>query len=523
MTMKHIASLACAAVSLLRLPGAKVIDARAGDLEDRSGVGFKIRSFSLKDQRGKPVSLAKIANDKPAVIAFLGTECPLAQLYGPRLADLAAEYEPKGVVFLAVDANPQDTRAELLAFTKSTGIKFPMVRDMGTAIADHFAAKRTPEVYVLDRHRVVRYRGRIDDQYGLQNGISYKKNKPERRDLAEAISEVLAEKTVSQPITESMGCLISCRRETKTDAAVTYTRDIAPIFYKHCTECHRDGEIAPFPLLQYEDVSGWEDMIREVVSDGRMPPWHADPQHGHFQNDCRLSDNEKKSILDWLDAGCPEGSKSDLTKPPKFVAGWQITKPDLVIDMRSTPFEVQAEGTVNYQYFRVDPGFKEDMWIQAAEARPGNRSVVHHIIVFIEPKDGKQSIIPIDGFLVATAPGARPLVLPPGMAKRVPAGSKLKFQMHYTPNGKAQTDLSSVGLVFADPDSVNTVVRTEAAFNIGFSIPPGADDFAVKTMLTMRQDKLLISLYPHMHLRGKAFRYTARVFSLTEKKRFSWT
>ncbi|MGD9646654.1 MAG: redoxin domain-containing protein [Pirellulales bacterium] len=494
--------------------------AKSTAAEDRSGVGIRIRSFTLRDQRGTPVSLQKHADDTPVVVAFVGTECPLVALYGPRLAQLAKEYESKGVAFLGIDSNEQDTRSEVYTWCQKAGIEFPVVKDVNCVVADHFGAKRTPEVFLLDRDRVVRYRGRIDDQYGIQRGAAYKRNEPKRRDLAEALDELLADKPVTVAQTDPPGCLIGRATldpgspqdegDSSTSGQVTYAHDIAPIFNKHCVQCHREGEIGPMPLARFEDTKGWGDMIREVVTERRMPPWHADPKYGDFGNDARLSDEEIETISKWVDTGCHKGNPRDLPKAPKFAVGWQMEKPDLILPMSSQPFAVQAEGTMDYKYFSVDPGFTQDMWVTAAEARPGNRSVVHHIIVFIEPPDGRRSPIPIEGFLVATAPGARPLVLPEGFAKKVPAGSKLKFQMHYTPNGTPQSDISSVGLKFADPRSVRTEVRTDAAFNIVFRIPPRAEAYPVNSMRTMGKDVLLVSLYPHMHLRGSAFRYTAR-------------
>jgi peroxiredoxin len=483
---------------------------------DRSTVGIRIRSFTLRDQRGAQVSLQKHAEGKIAVVAFVGTECPLVALYGPRLAKLAAEYESKGVAFLGVDSNEQDTRAEVFAWTQTAGVEFPVIKDIGCKIADHFGAKRTPEVFVLDRDRVVRYRGRIDDQYGIQKGAAFKRNEPQRRDLAAALDELLADKPITVAQTDPPGCLIgrstlNDEEEASPTDTVSYAHDVAPIFNKHCVQCHRTGEIGPMPLAKYEDTKGWGDMIREVVSERRMPPWHADPKHGTFGNDARLSDAEVQTVLAWVDAGCPKGNLREMAKPPRFITGWQIEKPDLVLPMSNQPAQIQAEGFMDYKYFTVDPGFTQDMWISAAEARPGNRAVVHHIIVFVEPPGGRVGGPALfDGFLVATAPGARPLVLPEGFAKKVPAGSKLKFQMHYTPNGSPQVDLSSVGLKFANPRTVNTLVRTDAALNIVFRIPPRAENYSVNSMRTMGKDVLLVSLYPHMHLRGSAFRYTAR-------------
>jgi len=245
-----------------------------------------------------------------------------------------------------------------------------------------------------------------------------------------------------------------------------------------------------------------------------MPPWHANPAHGHFRNDARLSDEEKSLIARWVEAGAPEGDPAELPPPRQFVTGWQIGQPDAVIYMRDEPFQVPASGEVRYQYFLVDPGFKEDKWIQAAECRPGNRAVVHHIIVGLVPPGAVRPMRIVEGvesdWLAATAPGAKPLVLADGLAKLIPAGSKLVFQMHYTPNGTPQEDRSAIGLVFADPKTVKRLVGTDKAANPRFSIPPGASNYRVEATKTFQKDTLLLAFFPHMHLRGKAFRYTAK-------------
>jgi mono/diheme cytochrome c family protein len=375
-------------------------------------------------------------------------------------------------------------------------------------IADHFGAERTPEVFLLDQDRVIRYRGRIDDQYGYQEGIGYERPEAVHSDLAVAIEELLAGKPVSSPVTVSTGCLIGRVRKPTGDSEITYASHVAAIFNARCVVCHRPGEVAPFSMLEYDDVVGWGEMIREVVEDNRMPPWHADPQHGAFSNDCHLSDEEKNLIASWVENGCPKGDPAKIPSQPQFVKGWQIDKPQEIFWAK--PYSVPATGTVDYQYFTVDPGFTEDRWVQAAEARAGNPAVVHHIIVFVIPPGAKRAGVTFDGFLVATAPGARPMVLADGMAKLVPAGSKFLFQLHYTPNGSPQKDRSCVGLIYAKPDSVVTAVKTTAALNIIFSIPPNANDHPVDAVHSLRRDSVLLSLYPHMHLRGKAFRYTAR-------------
>jgi thiol-disulfide isomerase/thioredoxin len=471
---------------------------------------------SNDDKASKKKALASIAvaladfNDKPLlVVAFVGTECPLAKLYGPRLAALAKEYQPKGVAFLGIDPNAQDGVTQIAAYARQHGIAFPILKDLNNLATDRFGAKRTPEVFVLDVKRVVRYRGRVDDQYA----IGVQRDKPQTRDLARALDELLAGQPVSKPATEVTGCLIGRAKQPAADGPVTFAKDIAPLFNRRCVECHRAGEIGPFWLTDYAKAAGWAEMIAEVVEDGRMPPWHADPTHGRFANDRRLTDAEKMLIRTWVDHGAPAGDLAKLPPVPTFTDGWQLPKPpDKVLAMSDRPKDVPAEGAVKYQYLIADPGFKEDAWFSAVEVRPGNRAVVHHILVLTLPPGGRNP----DGggtrgFLAAYVPGLRPVPFPPGMAKRVPAGTKIVFQIHYTPNGSKQTDLSQIGFVFADPNAVTHEVRTTSAVQRRIAIPPHAADHAIEatTSRGTAEGTLLLGMMPHMHLRGKAFRYDA--------------
>lgn len=475
-----------------------------------SRVGRAIDNFTLRDYLGTEHTLDELGGDGPTVVAFLGTECPLAKLYAPRLVELADEFESRGVTFVGINSNVQDSVTEMASYARRAGIEFPILKDVGNVVADQFGAIRTPEIFVLDADRVVRYWGRVDDQYGFQKGVGYQRPEPERRDLAEALNELLDGKEVSVPQTSAPGCHIGRVRQVSVDSEVTYSNQIARVFQKYCVECHREGEIAPFPLRTYDDVVGWGEMIREVVEEQRMPPWHANPAHGSFANDVRMSDDDKQLVYDWVAAGCPEGDPADLPEPRQFAQGWQIGEPDMVVQMADEAMEVPATGVIDYKHLVVDPGFTEDMWVQAAECRPGNRAVVHHIIVFVKPpNDRSLGHGGLSGFLAATAPGAKPMVAPPGMAKLVPAGSKFVFQMHYTPNGTATTDLSSIGLKFVPASSVEHQLSTSTAANPFFRIPAGDPNYEVKAYKTFRRDTLLVSLYPHMHLRGKSFRYTA--------------
>jgi hypothetical protein len=315
---------------------------------------------------------------------------------------------------------------------------------------------------------------------------------------------------VRQAETPATGCIIGRVQRPSAHGTVTYSNQISRILQQRCVSCHRAGAIAPFALTAYQDAVGWAETIREVVNDRRMPPWDADPSYGSFANDASLSAEEIRLLTQWVDNGAPEGDPRKLPTPPTFAAGWRIPKPDLILTMPK-PYRVPAQGTVRYQYFTVDPGFREDKWIQASEVRPGNPSVVHHVVVIVQPP-GAPSPADRGGIgdpVAVGVPGMWPLTFPDGCARLVPAGSQLVFQMHYTPNGTEQLDQTSVGLVFADPQKVRNMMRADMAINVKFAIPPGAANYQAQADYRFDQDVDLYALYPHMHLRGKAFRFTA--------------
>jgi peroxiredoxin len=465
-----------------------------------------IESFTLKDYRGKTHSLKDFQDKQIVVLAFIGTECPLVKLYGPRLQKLQDKYGERGVAIIGINSNTQDSITEIASYARKHDLAFPILKDLGNKIADQIGAERTPEVFLLDKSRTVRYHGRIDDQYG----VGSVRDNAEKHDLANAIEEVLAGKPVSQPKTDVVGCHIGRIRTPDKNPTVTYSKQISRILQKRCVDCHRAGEIAPFALTDYDEVVGWSEMIAEVVEDQRMPPWHADPKHGHFSNDRGMTSEEKQLIYDWVDQGSPQGDPADLPTPSNYVNGWRLSKePDDTFKIQKTAYEVKAEGEIRYQWFFVDTKWTEDKWIKEVEIQPGNRAVVHHILVFAKGSTGKQ----FDegrGYLAGYVPGLRATEFPAGMAKKVPAGARLAFQVHYTPIGTKQFDQSRIGFVFAKPEQVTHQVMTTSALNRRFKIPPNEKAHRVEASSSgVGFPVKLLSMSPHMHLRGKSFSYEA--------------
>lgn len=466
--------------------------------------------FRLPDVSGKIVTLERHPERRFSVICFLGTECPLAKLYASRLNEMAKDLP--SVSFIGVFSNQQDSLEELIAFRDQHRIGFSVVRDTDNVVADQFEAERTPEVFIVDHELTIKYRGRIDDQY--QPGIA--KSAPTHHDLRVALTECLSGKPVSNRQTVPEGCLIGRVKKPAQNAShVTYANQVSRIIQNHCSECHRPGEIGPMELSNYEEVSGWAEMIVEVVNEDRMPPWHADPRHGNFINERRMTSAEKKMLTEWVTAGTPQGDLSQL--PPARVAAesnqWRLPRePDTVVAMRSKPFTVPAEGTVEYQYFVVDPQFEEDKWVIAAEILPGNRSVLHHSIVFVRPPDGAE--FRGIGWLAAYVPGQSAPLVNPKFGRRIPAGSKLVFQQHYTPIGNPADDMTRIGLLFGDDAEIENEVFTILALDQEFVIPPGAPDYHVGAKFrSLPKNGSLMAFSPHMHFRGKSFELTAEFHS----------
>jgi hypothetical protein len=311
----------------------------------------------------------------------------------------------------------------------------------------------------------------------------------------------------------ALGVAADGRSTQAPPRTVTFAKDVAPILYARCVECHRPGQIAPMSLLTYDDARPWAKSIRERVFDREMPPWFADPAHGTFENNPRLTQQEIDTIVRWVNTGSAKGADSDLPPAPRFAEGWTIGEPDLVLSMQEE-HAVPAEGVVEYLYFTVPTNFTEDKWVQALEIRPGNRAVVHHVIAYVqEPVSeatasasprGLRGRIHLAGF----TPNRAGLVLPPGYARRIKAGSNIVFQMHYTPNGEAAKDRTSMAVIFAKGPVKRSVV-TGNALNAQFVIPAGDPGYEVKSSTTFTEDVHILGFSPHMHFRGKDFTYTA--------------
>ncbi|HEX6882799.1 MAG TPA: redoxin domain-containing protein [Planctomycetota bacterium] len=498
------AALACEAPTAAVTAGAPVAPG-AGEL----------RGLRLLDAEGREAPLGELvpglARGEVVVLAMTEVGCPIAQKLAPRLERLAGELAGR-VRFVGIDASTQDSLAEIAAESRELGRTFPVLKDARQELARALGVRTTTEVFLFDGTGELAYRGAVDDQYAL--GAA--RPEPGQSWLAGALVAVLAGREPATRATEAPGCLLTILPEGAATPPVTYARDVAPILQRRCQGCHRPGQVGPFSLTSFDEAKGRAKMLASVVEDGVMPPWNADEAFdGVFANQRKLTADEKKTLLAWVEQGMPRGNPSDDPKPMSWPEGWSIGTPDVVLEPEhdlqadapfpAKGFAVPREGVVDYQHFTVKTSYPEDRWIQGLEVRPGAADVVHHVLIAIQEKNGD---IDERSYLAVYVPGDTPSVFPEGYAKRLPAGATLVFQLHYTPNGKERYDRSQLALVFAKEPPLFEVV-TDSVINQRFEIPAGAANHEVRQARTLDEDVGLVALFPHMHMRGKDFRYVA--------------
>ncbi len=319
--------------------------------------------------------------------------------------------------------------------------------------------------------------------------------------------------------------LASCLTGVAAMAAssVTFNKDVLPVLQKNCQECHRPGEVAPMSLLSYSEARPWAKAMKAAVVTQKMPPWFADPQYGHFANDRRLSQEEINVLSAWADNGAPEGDAKDKPADKQFTNGWRI-KPDMVIAMPEA-FHLPAKGTINYQYIRVKGDINQDLWVTAAEMRPGNPKVVHHAKLWVLPpgskwmadaalgkayegrETGRNDAMDGNDIIGKFNPGLGAQSFDVGgSAKLIPKGSNFVFELHYTASGVETSDISRVGLVVSkDAPQTRYYLSPGTPAALNMAIPPGESNVEVVAESTVGFDTKLTYIQPHMHLRAKDY------------------
>lgn len=475
------------------------------------GVGHRVADLALSDLDGKPMPLSQLTGSKGLVLGLFTTACPISRKLGPELQRLENDLVAQGFNIAWVNALPGADADKSRQFAADFKLAAPLLHDPQRTFLQALQATTTTEIFLIDTAQTLIYRGAINDQYGL----GYAKEEASRHYLREAAAALLAGRQPLITATTAPGCALDLPASTAaaTATAVTYHRDIARILQTHCVECHRQDGIGPFALDSLDSVLENASMIRKQVERGAMPPWFAkpDPQatHAVFANDTSLAAADKAALLSWLSSDRPAGDPAHAPLPRRFDEGWSIGTPDSILTLPKA-IEVKAEGAMPYQNVVIDTDFAEDRWVSAYEIQPSARQVVHHVIVRVHrPGERIRGLGEGDGFWAAYVPGNSYRILPPGFARHLPAGARLSFQIHYTPVGKATTDQTRIGLIFAK-ELPQYEVRVAALAKPRILIPAGAPNHAETLDRHLPTDFMVTGFMPHLHTRGKAFSYQVR-------------
>jgi mono/diheme cytochrome c family protein len=505
------------AIACTAMVGGPCATARGSDIDIPPA-----RFLSVLDLEGRTHRIGNGEGCRAVALVFMTTECPISREYVPELNRLASLVADQPVKFFGVISEPGIKRAAAVKFQKEFQIQFPLLFDASGELAEAFKPTHVPEAFVLTADAKVAYRGRIDDRYAE---LGKRRPAATTHEFVDAITAVVDGKAVAVTSTTPVGCPVETRRPAVGHADVTYNRDVAPILQANCAECHRPGEVAPFSLLTYQDAAKRAMFLGEVTRGRRMPPWKAEIGYGHFLGERRLTDAQIELIEGWAKAGAPEGDPEDRPVAPQFASGWRLGKPDLELKAPA-PFTVPASGEDIFQHFVIPLDLPEDKTVIGFEFRPGNPSVVHHAILFLDnsglgrqkdaetPEPGYRTFgsigIPVAGIIGVWTPGMTPRYYPQNAGMTVRKGTDLVLQLHAHPRGTEATDQSSIALYFADKPVERKMSR--APFLVGslmIDIPAGAHEHTVTSSVVLPADVTLISLLPHMHLVGKEIKLTA--------------
>lgn len=466
-------------------------------------LGTRIPDVRMKDIRGLVRSLDDFDKPRALVFVFTTTQCPLVRKTIPKLSALEREWTPRGVQFVAINVGPQDTLRGMAAQAIELEAVFPFVKDIDQSCIRAMGVDRTPAVVILDDQRRIVYRGRVDDQLRLGG----ERPAPTRADLARALSDLLEGRPIEVAETPVDGCLITSPSTSLDGPASEFHRDIVPILYRRCVRCHRENGGGPFALIDYDSVVSHAEMIAEVVTDERMPPWYAYAKHGQFQNDSSLTRDERTMLVHWVRSGRKQGNAADAPPRPEFDAsGWRIGKPDVVIKMLEE-HTIPATGFVEYRHLALPYLFLNETWLEAVEIRPDNPAVVHHCnMAYVTAKGAGE-----ETFITGYVPGGQAMDLSHfdnGLAFHVPKFAGLGLQIHYTTTGKPERCRISVGLRYPRRP-VQKQLRHLLLDPRRIRIAPGHGAFPIAAEKSLDRDIELLGMFSHMHLRGKDMTFYA--------------
>jgi peroxiredoxin len=478
-----------------------------------------VDNFRLLDHKGASHELYYLSDMKAVVLMSHGSRCDASTAAASQLKALRDKYRAQGVEFLLIDSNLQDTRDAIAKATDKSGIDLPVLLDETQLIGESLGLKRNGEVFVINPQGwKVAYRGPVTNR-----GSNY---------VADAIDSVVAGTPVKTATAKTKGCSIAMPETSRrAHEKISYEKTIAPLLIDNCVVCHRAGGIGPWQMSSYEMVKGFSPMIREVVRTERMPPWHADPHYGVFKNNRALTTEQAKMLVHWVEAGAPRGKGSDpLAELKKTWSEWAMGEPDLVLEVPA--FSVPATGVIPYQESYIKNPLGRDVWLKAIDYIPGDRTVVHHILGFsMPPTSGDAQLLqaqtvakpagprprgPIGSSIGGYVPGAAPFRLPEDTGVLLGKDSNFRFQIHYTPTGKATSDVTRVGLYFQE-GTPKYPLRNAVLADPRLKIPANTKAYTASISKVFDRDVLIYSLTPHSHFRGKASNFIAQYPDGTEE------
>ena len=489
-----------------KAPSALATGAAASSVETVAATPGVIDNFMLADTSYMGHELYRMSDAKVIVIVTHGNGCPIVRSMTPALMALKKEYAARGVQFLMLNSNVQDSRDAIVKETADYGLDIPVLMDANQLVGEQLGVTRTAEFFVIDpKTWKVAYRGPLDDRmdYGTQKAAAG------HAWASDAIDAVLAGRQAMAATKASPGCLIDFPERAKQArfGQISYAKDIAPVLEAKCVACHSEGGIGPFAMTNYDVVKGFSPMIREVIRTDRMPPWNVDPHVGKWEDDKSLTPAEVKTLVHWIEAGAPRGGGADPLAAKRRVAQqWPLGKPDLILDIPA--YTIPASGVVDYQHPIMLNPLKEARWVKASTFVVNQRQAVHHFLTgYLDevPADGKGNEDRWGASMGGYAVGSESTLWPKNVGTILPPGGAIGVQVHYTPFGKEVTDKSQLGLYFyKNGEKPGLVMRNSVVVDPTISIPAGEARHKETAYLEFPKEALLYSAFPHAHYRGYA-------------------
>lgn len=502
--MKHYFLLLTAVLSLISISVVQSCSSNSSRVA-KVTTDVSIPNFGLFDHTGGFHRLHYYDNYDAIVLFVQGNKCPIVRNAFSDFNQIKSSFSDKNVKFFMINANVQDDRNSVASEAAEFGVDTPILIDSDQLVADVLDIDITAEAFLINpKDWSLAYRGPLNDRIGYES----QKNEASNSYLSDAIEAVITQTPIENNFVNTKGCAVVRKAKHEDYENLTYTKDIAPILLENCFECHQEGGIAPWAMESYNAVFGWSAMIKNVLLEQRMPPWQADPHYGEFANNISLSQDQRRKIVAWINGGVKKGDGEDvLANASPKPTEWNLGEPDYILTLNQE--DIPPTGIIDYRYQTHELDFEEDVYVSSYQILPGNTSVLHHVLANVEYPEGERFPIQerksewLDGILIGWAPGGTPEIFPKGSGKRIPKGSKIIFQNHYTTSGKAESDVTRIGLYFSKERPEKEFLTIGPA-NFRIKIPPNEPAASFSAVKNVSEDITLYQALPHMHYRGKS-------------------